>query len=836
MPDQPNASTLHVRAHTARGDLDLIANLVAAGTAAATAYASHRQGSGVHLLLKGDRDYYVVVPKALDAQSRERLQSLLGQAVDAVFTGRSPVRRRLAELSIVATHAPAPTPAPGHVPAPTPAPAPAPVPAHPPAPAPTAPTAVDLNAGIYGAAPLFLLADGTLADKAAGPAPQGMAALPVLVAAARWVSTRRSSSFERLFPPSAFHPDEAPRPEHLTAAQAEHLLAQLKGALVAAAVGAPAAAADAEAAAQLRSAVLTVLSHIVATVRKDATFRSAADAAAMAILELIDKEQGHATARSALRSHAIQLLQMRAPGLSATARQRAGELLKTLIRQAPPYAQLTSAWRFAMCSAYDFHDGECDIFIQKYGFKEIPVPPDAPKSPPGQPYRVLEAPFKNPSGQPIQVFARTATPRDENSEMSVAGFVGLLINRHAQLGSFDMQASATNTQQAGYKVMMNSQCAGLTTRFAIAKMFPEADIYSSWDSTYFRTDPRSGKVTASEGIDCFVAMLTGMSSKETHAQISDRMRAVQWFHEQGQASGSFSQFVGPAHPLVVARYADVNQDGKADYYDGFLDFTLKEIKSDLENSATPRDPGAAATQIGGDAAKGLDWAAGSMNRVTQYSDLWRGLPGNSELFYIFAAGGFFSHREPPRDVLVGKKDPNTDLGALPSVARYDQSPDEAGKPQLSVEVMFHSYLAHAAWELKRLLCAAESMTRALDIGILPATDLLSTPQGQRGAILLMLAGLLEFPADQNFIDGLWNIALRMLNLPQISRSLIRGCITSADHDASNYYGSMRGLRQLIGDGTDKNPGDLKRADPVAYTKLTSPDPKVGRALPLVLPR
>jgi len=411
----------------------------------------------------------------------------------------------------------------------------------------------------------------------------------------------------------------------------------------------------------------------------------------------------------------------------------------------------------------------------------------------------------------------------------------MLINRHAQLGSFDMQASATEVHQAGYKLMMNSQCAGLTTRFAIAKMFPEADIYSSWDSTYFRTDPKTGKVSASEGIDCFVELLTGMSQRETHAQISERMRKVQWYHEQAAHSSSFCQFVGPAHPLVVARYADVNQDGRADYYDGYLDFALKEIKSDLENSATPRDPGVAVSQISGDAAKGLGWAAGSLNRVTQYSDLWRGLPGDSALFYIFAAGGFFSHREPPRDVLTGKEDPFTDLGRLPALCRYTNSPDESGQTHLSVDVMFHSHLAHAAWEMKRLLSAADAHRRALDLGLLPSKGLLSTVLGQRGALLLTLAGLLEFPADQNFIDGLWSIALRMLNLPPLSRSLIRGCINQADHDASNYYGSMRGLKQLVGDGTDKNPGDLKKADPVAYGKLSSPDPAIGRCQLLTLP-
>jgi hypothetical protein len=421
--------------------------------------------------------------------------------------------------------------------------------------------------------------------------------------------------------------------------------------------------------------------------------------------------------------------------------------------------------------------------------------------------------------------------------MASAEFVGVLINRHAQLGAFDMQASSIGVQQVGYKLMMNSQCAGLTTRFAIAKMFPEADIYSSWDSTFFRTDSRTGKVSDSEGLDCFVALLQGMRRGETHQQLAARMQREQWRHEQS-SDPRFMQFVGPSHPLVVARYSDVNQDGRADYYDGFLDFTLREIKSDLENGATPRDPGVAASQIGGDAAKGLGWAAGSLNRVTQYSDLWRELPGESELFYIFSAGGFYSHREPPLDVPTARADAQdpvaVELGKLPSVCRYLQAKDAGsslGEDGLRVDVMFHSYLSHAPWELKRLLVAAEAHRRALDLGILPSRGPLSTPLGQRGALLLTLAGLLEFPADQNRIDGLWSTALRLLNLPSISRSLVRGCINEADHDASNYYGSLRGLNQLVGDGRGSG-GDLQRADPAAYAKLASTDPTVGRALPL----
>lgn len=793
--------------------------LVAVGQSAKQVFLMRQQNPGIHLWLSGDRDYCIELTQPVDKAVQATLRTQIGKSISAAFPGRPAVRRRLAQLAETEirdaqTHTDQ---------EPSTSAARSSDPSQP----------INLLEGVYGSKPLYLLPDGKLSQSTVEPAPTSIDLCEVFVAAARWISSRRKSTFECLFPPSAFHPDVTPRTERLTATQAEGLLAQVREGLHAAAVAGEGAADDPLRAVQLRSAALTILSHLLATVTKDPSFRSVADQAAEQIFALIDEEQDDPSARPALRSHAIQLLQMRAPALSPAHRHRAEELLRGLIRQAPPYAELPSIWRFAMCSAWDFHEGEVDLLKSRFGFKETKPADPIPNLPFSlDRYHVLQAPFVGPKGELIQIFARTATPKDENAEMGSAAFVGILINRHAQLGSFDMQASATSVRQVGYKLMMNSQCAGLTTRFAIAKMFPDADIYSSWDSTYFRTDSKSGKVIASEGLDCFIAVLEGMSKGEPHSALSARIQQEQWHHEQGQREG-FVQFVGPAHPLVVSRYSDVNQDGKADFYDGFLDFTLQNIQVDLQASATPRDPQLAASQIGGDAATGLNWAAGSLNRVTQYSDLWRGLPGDSELFYIFSSGGFYSHLEPPQDVPVGKSAPKEELGRLPSVCRYIEKSEPAGDgPGLSVDVMFHGFLSHAAPELKRLICAAEALRRALDLGILPPVGPLATLLGQRGAVLLALAGLLEFPADQNFIDGLWSMALKLLNLPSISRSLVRSCITEADHHLSNYYGSQRGLRQLLGD--DKTEGALKKSDPVAFARLASDDPTIGRALPLQL--
>ena len=62
-------------------------------------------------------------------------------------------------------------------------------------------------------------------------------------------------------------------------------------------------------------------------------------------------------------------------------------------------------------------------------------------------------------------------------------------------------------------------------------------------------------------------------------------------------------------------------------------------------------------------------------------------------------------------------------------------------------------------------------------------------------MLLTLAGLLEFPADQNFIDGLWSMALKALRLPaDLPQRGPRAASPRRITTLSNYYGSRRGLR------------------------------------------
>src|SRR5581483_3272743 len=499
---------------------------------------------------------------------------------------------------------------------------------------------VDLTGGRAGAAPLWMLASGALAAAASGEAPRGWAAREVLVTAARWFSTRRSSTLVAIAPG-----------ETMTAQQGEALLAQLESLLEAREsrrAGKPAA--------QARSAALTGLAQILATAAAPG-WGALADRAAARIFALVDAEKN-----PRLRAHAILLLQVHGAQLGSADRARAQKLLQGLVRAAPPYADFKGPWRFAMCSDPEFHDGEVKVLQKTHGFTKGRVAPSAPSAPDGA-WQVFRAPFKAPGDQPIEIYARPSELGDEDHEMGEEFFLGVLINRHAQLGSFDLVASATRVEQRGYKLMMNSQCAGLTTRFVLHERFPDADLYSSYDSTQFETAKKSGEVTASEGQDCFVAILQGMAKKETHAQLEKRIRKAQWDHGDCAFPG-FVQFIGPAHELVVSRFEDVG-DGRCAYTDAFLDFDTRAIAEELRASATPRDPKCAASQIAGDAAAGLDWAAGSIDRITRYSEFWKALPGKAEFQYAFQSGGFYSQKEPPADVAVGAV--KQDLSRLPSV-------------------------------------------------------------------------------------------------------------------------------------------------------------------------
>ena len=174
-------SELVIRLSTNSGPVDLPATLLATGDAVAAAPAPTDRPA---VLLTGDRDYLVALHPPLADGVVRALTEQTGQAVHITFPGRKPVRRRLAEVRGLSVATPS-----GGI-------------------------ALDLTAGRPGARPLWLRPDGTFSanpGEASAASPLGaepsravnLAADPdlaehaALITAARWISSRRTTTFER---------------------------------------------------------------------------------------------------------------------------------------------------------------------------------------------------------------------------------------------------------------------------------------------------------------------------------------------------------------------------------------------------------------------------------------------------------------------------------------------------------------------------------------------------------------------------------------------------------------------------------------------------------------
>jgi hypothetical protein len=224
MPELATPVVLRFPAPSDGSLISVPATLHAVGEDARSQLTLQQSKPGLHLLLSGDRDYYVCVPSPLAKVTTTQLKAQVGRAVAVVFAGRPEVRRRLSQA--IETLAQEKVSSANRYAADEQS-----------VDAGQQSAALNLMSGIYGAQPLYLLPDGKLSLNPAEPTPTSIDLCDVFVATARWISSRRRSTFECLFPPSAFHPDLPTRSERMTAQQGAVLLTQVRDGLLAASVG-----------------------------------------------------------------------------------------------------------------------------------------------------------------------------------------------------------------------------------------------------------------------------------------------------------------------------------------------------------------------------------------------------------------------------------------------------------------------------------------------------------------------------------------------------------------------------------------------------------------------
>jgi hypothetical protein len=464
-------------------------------------------------------------------------------------------------------------------------------------------------------------------------------ALPVLVGRPPAGSRRgATTSFECLFPASPFHPEERAARNRASAEARRQARGPARPAQRGPRGRRPRGRQHRRPtdAAQLRSAALTVLSHIVATVLKDGLLAPELPRrrrpGRRPHLRPDRRETGPGGARPSCGPTPSRCWRCAARPCAPRIRSRPRRSCAAF--GAPPRPTPSSPARGASPSTPppSSRPASSSCCRPSTGFTKVPPPSDAPASPNawGGGYRCSRPPSPAPQGQEILVFARrprraTRTTRWATSTSPACSSAATPTSAPSTCGP------RWSRSAGGYKLMMNCQCAGLTTRFAISRMFPDADIYSSWDSTYFSTGANDESSPARASTASWRP--PGMAAGEDFGPSTPAAQGP--VAPQAEPHARVRAVHRPRHPLVVV--ATRTSTATARPTTTTASSTSASSRSP-RRSATPRpraSPGVAASQIGGAAARGLNWAAGSLNRVAQYSELWDSLPGQAENFYVF---------------------------------------------------------------------------------------------------------------------------------------------------------------------------------------------------------
>lgn len=417
--------------------------------------------------------------------------------------------------------------------------------------------------------------------------------------------------------------DHLPTSAHLltaaTAAVDAGLRLQLEAALVAGREPPPGV--TSEQALQMRASAHTCLVHLAECVPATAEHlaeKRAAEEAAMAFARAED----HPVLAEAFAAHLH-----RAVGLTAAGRQAADALFMQRVPVSPPYGgwfvtgeattgeaapTLVVHWSPGTGSE-GFYRGTVELLKQAGFAPEGEVAPRGPSW------------FGREYGRDLRVRLRLAEfAGDLFASMADPGVHIVGYDGHSDIGRNMRRALQRAPDQRGHKLVFYGLCAGKDALFRVRARYPEAQVLTTFNSSYFRTadGPEGRRMVESENFNALVEVLAGIADRQDWKGIRDaiRDRAIPRYWKAHHALPGGMNYVTPIDSALARRVLDLDGDGQADALDRLVDFNAFAVAADTAAEFVPRDPGRPAAGLGGGA---IHIAANTCNTAMLYNPLTR---------------------------------------------------------------------------------------------------------------------------------------------------------------------------------------------------------------------
>ncbi len=173
---------------------------------------------------------------------------------------------------------------------------------------------------------------------------------------------------------------------------------------------------------------------------------------------------------------------------------------------------------------------------------------------------------------------------------------------HSNLGN-NTRKSVENAPDATGKdkLVFLGLCAGKDNLDRVRKAFPEAQLVTTFNSSYFNTKPMPDgdrQFTRGEDVRALMEMVNGSLERQSWSEINDNIRdeAVGWNHKDA----TFGNYITPLDLQAGAKFRDLDNDGVAMNMDRHFNVDVMEVDSAVSSTLEPRNNNAEGKKLNGE--------------------------------------------------------------------------------------------------------------------------------------------------------------------------------------------------------------------------------------------
>ncbi|MEW5853653.1 MAG: hypothetical protein AB2A00_33060 [Myxococcota bacterium] len=370
--------------------------------------------------------------------------------------------------------------------------------------------------------------------------------------------------------------------------------------------------------------------------------------------------------------------------------------------------------------------------------------------------------YRRPNGEEVEVRIKVGVNqnnifKDMNREdVHIVGYDG-----HSDIGRTVPGSLRGAPNEVGKKLIFTGMCAGKDNLHNMRERFPDAQVITTFTSSYFNTEERNGGkvMSRSENFNTLMELINGAVKKQDWEQINENIRDNAVLFPWSHVMPGGTNYISPAHTEIRRKVLDTDHDGQADYLDKFANFDTFKVATDTAREFQPLPPSHPAETLEGTVPH---LAAQALNTATGYN----GVTHDYKKQNVIGAGYF----EPK----AGEK----------AIVKFERTQVDG---QTVLHMSVNSHYAHMSVEALRAVAHYEFIQQiGQDQG-------LSTVDRKLMGLTFAAFSIMYDEARWGRDETIWTNLLKALGLPaEIPFAPIRSLLDEEHHD---YSGNMTHVRE-----------------------------------------